>query len=218
MIYKPARIRFDDVINFSSNPKLKNKEIQKFLKQLRWCSNLDVLLTPAILCEDTEKVPGAIEMLQELSKKDNIQLDLHGWNHSDYASKTKEEISEHFDKALSWFDKYLKVKPVRFVTPHGGYSENIQEVSDKYGLLVETTKPPVADVKTLESMVRQTRDLKIIQNRVVLVHWFEQGLRLWRLAHIIEHQSIEQAIEITKEEFSKKEHRAIWKNWHLINV
>lgn len=213
MIIIPNRIRFDDVITSSSDPKLHGKEVQKFLKNVNWCKSINVPLTPAILCQDIEQFPEGIKALQELIKEEIVYPDLHGWDHGPYGNKNQKEIEEHLEKSKKWFQKNFGVEAIRWVTPHGADSPEIQAAAMKYNLVVETTNYPVIDQKVLDKQLRQSKNLNVIKDRIVMVHWWERGLRLYRIAKIIEYQDINIAIHKTKNELTKKEHRICWNGW-----
>jgi peptidoglycan/xylan/chitin deacetylase (PgdA/CDA1 family) len=210
---RPTRIRFDDAITNSSDPKLRGKEVQKFFKNVNWCVNTGVLLTPAILCQDIEEFPDGIKLLREMTEEEVIYPDLHGWDHGPYAPRSQAEVEEHLDKSMVWFKKNLGVLPIRWVTPHGADSAAMQAAAGKFNLVIETTDYPVIDQKTLDPRLRETRDLSVMTERVVMVHWWEHGLRLYRIARIIEHQGVAAAIEVTRSELSVKDHAICWGTW-----
>jgi hypothetical protein len=211
----PSRIRFDDAVTPSSDPKITGKELEKFAKNVNWCSQIyrSVPLTPAILCQDIEKIPGAVEYIRNTTQEGIIFPDLHGWDHGPYAPRSQDEIEDHLDKAMGWFHDSLGVLPIRWVTPHGADSHAIQAAATKFNLVVETTDNPVIDQKTLDPMLRKTRDLSTMDGRVVMNHWWERGLRLYRIAKIIEHQDVDAAIEATRSDLSKKDHGICWNGW-----
>lgn len=210
---KPARIRFDDAIVYSSNAKMDGKEVQKFLKPIKWCINTGVPLTPAILCQDIEHFPEGIETLRQMSNEGIIQLDLHGWDHGPYGQRSQKEIEKHLELAQEWFLKRFETSPIRWITPHGADTEEIRAAAFKYDLIVESTAPPVIDHKILDHHLRTFRDLKLLEDRVIMVHWWNQGLHLYRTARIIEYGGIDEAIEGTLSELGEKDHRICWKRW-----
>lgn len=213
MAIVPARIRFDDILTNSNSPRIKGRELEKFLKNLSWCRQLDVPLTPAILCENIEQFPKAIKILQKMTKEGIIYPDLHGYDHGPYSGRSSQEVDEHLDKSLVWFKKNLGVLPIRWVTPHGADSPIIQASASKFNLVVETTDPPVIDQKVLTNKLRATWDINIIKDRIIMNHFWERGLRLYRIAKIIKYQSINEAIAATKKELNPKEHRICWGGW-----
>lgn len=209
MIHAPDRIRFDDAI-WSNGV---GNEVQKFTKNVNWCVRTNVPLTPAILCESTDNFPDGIEWLREKIEEGIIYPDLHGWDHGPYDNRTQAEIEEHLDKAQLWFNRYLGVPAIRWVTPHGSDSVAMQAAAAKYGLVIETTDDPVVDQKVLDTQLRQTGNLDLFDGKVIMVHYWERGLRLYRMARIIEHQDIGAAMEATRSELSKKDWKICWNDW-----
>lgn len=210
---KPQRIRFDDAVILSSDPKFKDKECQKFAKNVEWCFRTGVTLTPAILCQDIEEVPGAIEKINRWTKEGLVFPDLHGWDHGPYGNRSQQEIEEHLEQAEKWFWKKFKVFPVRWVTPHGATSPAMIAAADKFDLTIETTEKPVIDQKQMDTLLRETWDLTLLNDRVIMNHWWERGLRLFRIARIIEHQGVLQAIDATRAEMSEADHKICWAGW-----
>ncbi len=213
MIYAPDRIRFDDAIWGSSDPKIVGKEVQKFTKVVKWCLNTSVPLTPAILCEEIEKFPGGIEWLREKTEEEVIWPDLHGWDHGPYAPRAQVEIEEHLEQAQEWFIRNLGVPAIRWITPHGADSAAMRSAADKFDLVIETTAYPVVCEKVLDTQLRETWDLNLLNDIVIMSHWWYRGLRLYRIARIIEHQGVREAIEATRSELSVKDHNICWGSW-----
>ena len=214
MILKPDRIRFDDAVILSSDPKFKDRELQKFAKNVQWCFGTGVQLTPAILCQDIENVPGAVEQIRQWLLEDKIYPDLHGWDHGPYGTRTQAEIETHLDLACEWFVANLDGNvPIRWVTPHGATSPAMEAAAAKFDLIIETTDHPVIDQKVMDTRLRETCDLTILRGRVIMNHWWERGLRLYRIAKIIEHQGVRQAIEATRSTLDAADHKICWTGW-----
>jgi hypothetical protein len=212
-VIAPSRIRFDDAV--TPSVEFTGKELQKFMKHIEWCLCTDVLLTPAVLCQATEEVPGAIEALRRSTEEHIIYPDLHGWDHGPYQDRTLAEVCEHLDRAQGWFQHHLGVPAIRWVTPHGSDSPAMREAAAQFDLVIETTADPVIDQKVLDTKLRQTRDLRWLADKVVMVHWWERGLRLYRIAQIINHQSISGAIDATRSVLRAKDHAICWSGWGI---
>jgi hypothetical protein len=204
------RIRFDDILWATGDPKVKGKELQKFKKHINWCKDIDVPLAPAILCQDIEQFPECVQYIKEQTGEGVMHPDLHGWTHGPYGDLSEEEVSEHLDKALTWFDANLGVMPIRFITPHGANSHAIQAAAQEFGLIVEDTSYPVIDQKAADSQLRETGDVSILDDRVLMVHFWEKGLRLFRIAKIIQFGNISEAIEASKVDLNEKEFKICW--------
>lgn len=209
-----VRIRFDDILWKSSDPKMNGKELQKFQKHVNWCANLQVTLSPAILCQDIEQFPEGIAYIKEkMASDERFFPDLHGWTHGPYGDLDESEIGHHLHQAFVWFEKNLEVVPYRWVTPHGANSHAIQAASRKFGLIVEDTKFPIIDQKSAGGIIKKTKNASCLDNRVIMVHWWERGLHLYRIARTIEFGTVERAMLETKTELDEKSWRVCWDGW-----
>ena len=210
-VIAPSRIRFDDFI-VSSN-QFPGKEVQKCQKYVGWFVNTGVLLTPAILCEASNKFPEGIEWLRRATADEILYPDLHGWTHGPYGDMPLGEVREHLEKAQVWFKENLGAPAIRWVTPHGSDSATMREAAAEFNLVIETTEYPVVDQKHLDTALRKTWDLRVMEDRVIMTHWFYRGLHVYRTARIIEHQSVEGAIEATRSELGARDHKICWGAW-----
>jgi hypothetical protein len=102
---------------------------------------------------------------------------------------------------------------MRWVTPHGANSPAIQDAARRYGLIVEDTREPVIDQKKADTILRQTRRITLLNDRVIMVHWWERGLRLYRIARILQHEDVEVAIAESKRELDEKSWKICWDGW-----
>ena len=215
---RPVRIRFDDSVILSSDPKIKGRELQKWKKNIEWCLPIanEVRLTPAVLCQDIEEVEGAVEQLRIWTEEGKVSPELHGWDHGPYGTRPQQEIEEHLEQALEWFEKKLGVVPYRWVTPHGANSRAMQYAAEKFCLVIETTNSPVVDQKQMDTYLRDSYDLAVLKGKVIMNHWWNRGLQLYRIARIIEHQNIRRAICATRSELSEADHKICWNGWMRI--
>lgn len=210
------RVRFDDVMWKSSNDKFKGKELDRLKMHLDWCKYLtNVTLAPNILCQDIMEFPEVISFIQEAANNDRISVDLHGWDHGPYATRHYDEICEHLDKALEWFKTYLPHPPARWVTPHGSNSWVMQRAAKERGLVIETTDDPVIDQREADKVLRVSRDVKKLDDKIVMVHWWERGMALYRIARILQHGGVSDAIIESKHELDDSAWKACWgEGWH----
>lgn len=208
---KPDRIRFDDFI--VSSEQFRGKEVQKCQKYVRWCVNTGVELTPAILCQASDEFPEGLEWLRQAISDETIYPDLHGWTHGPYGDMPLREIREHLDRAQVWFKKNLGVPAIRWVSPHGSDSAVMREAAAEYDLVLETTEYPVVDQKVLDTQIRKSYSLEPLHGVVIMCHFWERGLRLYRIARIIEHQGVDEAIEATRSELNERDHAICWNEW-----
>jgi hypothetical protein len=210
---KPRRVRFDDAIWATGDKQITGKEVQKFIKNVNWCVGMNVPLTPAILCQEIEKFPEGIEWIRQKCEEGLLYPDLHGWDHGPYGDRSQVEIETHLDQSCEWLRKHFGRPPIRWVTPHGADSPDIRAAARKFHLLVETTADPVMDQKRVDTLLRQTRDLSFLTGKVIMNHWWERGLRLYRIGKIVQYQSVDEAILATKAELDEKSYRICWNGW-----
>lgn len=214
-----ARIRFDDVLWQSGDPKLDGKELDRFKLHLKWCQDLDVILAPNIICTELQKFPAAIEFLNNaVTNDERMTLDLHGWDHGPYAPRTEDECMEHLERSLAWFDKHLEgVTPTRWVTPHGAYTRAMENAARRAGMTIETTADPVVDQREADKILRVTRDLSKLNDKVIMVHWWERGMALYRIVQIYKHGDVHRAVMASTEDLEDSAHKACWgKGWERL--
>ena len=212
------RVRFDDVMWESGNDKFRGRELERFKSHIEWCRPLtNVTLAPNILCQDIQKFPDAVPYLNDLAceLEDRVDIDLHGWDHGPYAPRKYEEVLEHLEKSMQWFEYNMEVMPVRWVTPHGSNSWAMQRAAREVGLTIETTEDPVIDQRNADKQLRVSRDPKVLDGKIIMVHWWERGMALYRIARIMQHGDVANAIIESKHELTASDWKACWgEGWH----
>jgi peptidoglycan/xylan/chitin deacetylase (PgdA/CDA1 family) len=173
-------IRNDDVI-LDSSGKYKGKEFERFrFVHEQICRVPDKLLhCPAILCEEIEAFPQAIEYIREEAKAGRMRPYLHCWNHTDWTTKSRDEIVNMLKQCDLWFDLNLYYEYTVWATPWGANSPVAQQAARELGIRVETTHETV-DIKAAARFVQQS-GLPSLDGRTVLFHWWERGLSLFRI-------------------------------------
>lgn len=213
------RVRFDDVMWESGNDKFRGKELDRLKMMIDWCRPLDCTLAPNILCQDIMKFPDAVPYVNGLvdSLPDRIDLDIHGWDHGPYAPRKYDEVVSHLEAATNWFKTHIhpEAQPVRWVTPHGSNSWAMQRAAREFGLTIETTEDPVIDQRNADGVLRNTRDPKQLDGKIIMVHWWERGMALYRVARIMQHGDVNKAIIESKHELDASAWKACWgQGWH----
>jgi peptidoglycan/xylan/chitin deacetylase (PgdA/CDA1 family) len=122
-----------------------------------------------------------------------LYLDLHGWEHIDYGQLSPEQLDEHLEKSFEFMLATFKCLPIRWATPWGASGENIQAACKKWGLIWEGVADPVVDQGHADKLVREKGTLEPLKGKVVMVHWFERGLKLFRIVQIGKHGTLEEA-------------------------
>lgn len=214
-----VRIRFDDVMWESGNSKFHGKELDRLKMHINWCKPLDVTLAPNVLCQDIMKFPDTIPYLNGLVEEmpDRVDIDIHGWDHGPYAPRKYEEVVQHLQFCMGWFERHIDQMPIRWVSPHGANSFAMQRAAREFGLTVETTEDPVIDQRNADTMLRQTRDPSKLDGKIIMVHWWERGMSLYRIARIMQHRDVGNAIIESKHELDASAWKACWgEGWHKL--
>jgi hypothetical protein len=154
---------------------------------------------------------GLTYIKDEVNSGRMVSLDLHGWEHIDYAKCPIGEIRQHLDKSLNWFEEHKLPLPIRWVTPWGANSPAMQQAAIEFDLVIEDTEYPVIDQKVMDAQLRITRDPKILDGKVCMVHWWERGLRLYRICQVTKFGSIAEAVANCP--LSAKDKAICWKGW-----
>lgn len=204
-------IRIDDVLTVSSDPKVKGKELQKLQKHVNWAYEVGLPVSVAVLCQDIEAFPDAIAYLKEERNSGRMAVQLHGWDHENYAVRSAQVISNHLSNSLRWFREHMDGLPTKWITPHGADSVVMREVAAHYGLTVETTASPVIDQKVADRLVRKAKDISPLTDKTVMVHTWERGLRLYRICQVYKHGTVEAAMKAST--LDPKSYKICWENW-----
>lgn len=198
---KLIRVRTDDVLVHSDA--MQGHEFEKWRKHHHWVLEApdNFFHTAAILCSEIQDFPEAIAYIQKESAEKRLTLDLHGWQHIDYGKIPQAEIEEHLEKSFEFFYKTFNCLPFRWCTPWGANSEGIRKAARKYSLIVEGVHDPVIDQGQAVGLVQQNNGTSILLGKTVMVHWFERGLKLWRIVQAAKYGSWEAAVKAHPEEF-----------------
>jgi hypothetical protein len=191
----------DDVL-VHSEP-MKDQEFAKFKKHVEWCNEASELFYPtaAILCSEIQDFPECIEWIRSGLDEGKLYIDLHGWEHVDYAKLHANVIDEHLEKSFEFMLKHFGCLPIRWATPWGRHSDDIRTACRKFSLRWEGTQNPVLDQGIAMKDVRESGSIDCLQGKVVMVHWFERGLKLWRIVQTGIHGSWDAAAQEFPKEF-----------------
>lgn len=203
------RVRTDDIL-VTSEP-MKGREFQKFVKHHMWVLAAPELFyhTPNILVRPVQQFPECVDYLVNEQKEGRLRCDLHGLVHDPMDSKGNQgysflavkEIEQHLEECFDWFDKTFDEVPIRWCTPHGSNSPMMQEAANKFDLIIEGVDYPVIDQKVAEPLVRKHKSIKPLEDRVIMVHYWERGLRLFRIVQVAKHGSWEAAKKVYPDYF-----------------
>ena len=94
---------------------------------------------PAILTNDIEAFPEAIEFIRLKTQQRKMVPQLHGSNHFDYAILPVEEIQEDYKKCQAWFMRNFGIGFTKHYTPWGGNAPHLRATAAAMGIeMVDT--------------------------------------------------------------------------------
>jgi peptidoglycan/xylan/chitin deacetylase (PgdA/CDA1 family) len=186
-------VRNDDILNDTSADKFKGKEYDRFqfIHKMIMQTNGELVHMPTVLCTEIQAYPEAIELIKEEVRFRRIEPQLHGWEHKDYVHLTHDEIRDMLNKSQDWFIENLETRFDTWATPWGGTDYQAVEVCEELGITLQTTD----DTHTPGQVLRQVRGGNgyLYEGSVILHHWWDRGLNLFRLCEVLKHGSWEAA-------------------------
>ena len=182
-------VRNDDVI-LDSGGKYKGKEFERFRFVHEQISSApDLVHCPAILCQEIEAFPEAIEYIRAETAARRMRPYLHCWNHdknwTTHSTPVIEEMLKHCD---SWFEQNLDCEFHVWATPWGATSPMAIEAAGRQGIRLETTHPTI-DFKAAAKLVKDSNTVRVLYGRTILYHWWMQGLAMFRISQSSVHGS-----------------------------
>ena len=163
-----------------------------------------LLHAPAILVSEIQDFPQCIDYCKAETDAGRMQLELHGYQHVDYASLSPAEVSEHLDKSLEWFNLTFNKLPTRWYTPFGAGADErgafLNDISSAFGLTlygVDTERPQSSGVKITQQITHTVRDLRnglsfddlCSVRDDTLYHFWQRGSKLERLVEVAKYGS-----------------------------
>lgn len=195
------RVRGDDVLVHSEA--MKGAEFSKWKKHHQWVVEGPPYFfhVAAILCKEIQDFPEAIEYIRKEVAEGRLALDLHGWEHIDYGKLETEDIELHLEQSFDFFLKTFNCLPFRWATPWGANSPNIRKAARKFSLIVEGVTDPVIDQSQAVNIVQHADSIEPLIDKIILFHWYEKGLKLWRIIQAAKYGSWKQAALAHPEEY-----------------
>jgi len=187
------RIRIDDVLVHSKG----HNPDEKFAQVVRWLEQSPLIHhVPTILVKDIQDYPASVDLIIEKTKEGKMFPELHGWTHIDYGKLNETEIAQHLFKSVDWFEKTLGYAPKVWATPWGAESEKLTKVAYSFGLTVEGVGQTIPPGQWLAE-ARRYKTLPM--DRTVMDHWWQRGLKLLRIATVLEYGSVVEAVKNRKD-------------------
>lgn len=196
-------VRIDDVLVHSGKRgSFQGREFARFKQIHGWLSAAPKIIEhrPAVLVKEIQAFPEAIEFVKDETKHGRMVPVLHGLEHIDYGRMPKAAIKYHLERSLEWFDSALEFRPTIFATPWGADSPAIRDACAEVGMVAETTRGTLTPAEVCAHLRKGTSFFEL-NGAVILEHWWQKGLRLWRIAQAAKHGSWEAAAEVNGDAF-----------------
>jgi peptidoglycan/xylan/chitin deacetylase (PgdA/CDA1 family) len=149
---------------------------------------------PTVIVGEMIDWPEITDLLRHETAAHKISPQIHGLHHVDYGSLDKETIREHLGLCMTWFKDTLWYEPTIWATPWGGWSRDMEEVASEFNLTLETTRPTISIGRCIDLCKTEGVETVRYSSPLVLIHWWEKGLKLLRLTEIVKNGSYEAAV------------------------
>jgi peptidoglycan/xylan/chitin deacetylase (PgdA/CDA1 family) len=169
---KTLRVRDDDVFIRPNFQKFKetHETILAFPSVLHVC---------AIVC-DSVWADGILDYIRHQQVAGNIEIQLHGWSHIDYAPLSKDQLREHMKMSMDWLHDNFWVTPTIWYTPWGAHTLLMDEVAAEYRLKLVDCSNILQTHRLLEALRNKHREAYIKQFRAhgeIFCHYWESKTR-----------------------------------------
>jgi len=203
MIY----LRDDDVIVRSGSYR---SEFERFARVHRWTLEAEgsLLHVPTIVVEGTpgsaglQDYPECIEYIRGETEAGRMAPELHGMFHIDYAAESAETVVQHLEEGSEWMEKNLSRRPRFWYTPWGADNELLRELAKQCGLELRGVNRKLMLPAVTGKLRSGELEIEELDDREVMMHWWEGGKRVLRLAKSIAHGSWEKAAQADPELFN----------------
>lgn len=184
-------IRDDDVLMASSSWK---DPFSRFRQIHEWTMESEkVMHVPTILVTEIQQFPEAIDYIKEETKSGNMKPQLHGYKHVDPGLFTFNEIRNQLKEAKEWMLNVLDIIPTKWYTPWGAgespHQEYLWVAAEKENLQLVTCKN-ISKLHGRYGVVQRIKrghdPNKFLENKEILIHWWQSGNRLKRVIDFIE--------------------------------
>jgi len=132
-----------------------------------------------IIC-DSPWEPEVLEYIRHETVRKKIEIQLHGWQHIDYAKLTKDEMRGHMKMSFEWLHDHFWVKPTIWYTPWGAHTPVMDEVAAEFNLALVDCSNILQTNKMLEALRSKHRGAYIKgfrEHGEVLIHYWESKTR-----------------------------------------
>lgn len=110
--------------------------LQQFAAVHELFKKYNVLHTVALICKDIQKAPDLIKYIND----NDIDVQVHAWEHTDFTLLSDAEIRSQFKKSIAAIKKYFKKTPTVFYPPWNKSDDRVKNIADQFGLTVSANK------------------------------------------------------------------------------
>lgn len=168
------RVRDDDVLVGSATYK---NVFARFCRIHEIIVNNGGIHVPAILCNSIMEFPECIEFIRHEAMEGRMIPELHGWDHIDYGTLSRNELNVNLAKCTQWFEDYLWVKPSIFYTPWGANSALIKKVAQNHALTVIDCSNITKPFQIVDNYERYRLNAEVLGQPELTIHWWEKSDR-----------------------------------------
>jgi len=141
-------------------------------------------------------MPEAVAYIKEQKDLGKMSLQIHGWEHIDYAKLSVKEVIDDLERCKDFFYDKFEMIPSRWYTPWGANAPHLYEAADETGLtLIDCSQIYKMNGRYgIIQLAKEGKDIeKFLHKKEIFFHWWEGGMRLKRVIEIVKHGSYEAA-------------------------
>lgn len=138
------------------------------------CSNPRFVHVAAILVEEIQTVPGAVEYIREENANGRLKLQLHGLRHVDYGAMDIKDVHVHLSHSIEWMFQWFRVIPTKWYTPWGSTQEHLHVAAKAAGLqLVDcSNRIKTCGENGALDLLRKHGCLDPFEDKELHIHWW----------------------------------------------
>jgi len=189
------RIRCDDYM-VNSTEFIRERAIKRIIQLHKWMDQAPqgyFNYIPTVIVGEMDNWPEITELLKHETAANKISPQIHGYMHINYTDLDKTVIREHLQKCIDWFNSALKYQPTIWATPWGAWTQEMEEIAAEFQLTLETTAPTMPIGQCIDLCKTTGVETVRYNSPLVLIHWWEKGLKLLRLTEIVRYGSYDLA-------------------------
>lgn len=166
-------IRNDDVL-LSSTAQYDNSFKRFKYVHETVCLSPQLKHIPAIVTEEIQEFPEAIDYIQLETKEGRMFPELHGLRHIDYGALSEQEVIGQLSVACDWFVSTLGYKPLKWYTPWGANQSHLHDAAQALGLKAIDCSGCIKFKGRygVTQLLNEGRSLSYFENKEIIMHWW----------------------------------------------